>query len=726
MSSKITILKSFEHVEPYIELARLGADTSRDAFGFLPPKAYRQAAEQGKLFVAIDATGQFLGHLMFGGVFPHGKLMQIYTAPMFRKLGVARALIQQLIDYAQKRTFLSLSAKVASDLREANAFYEKMGFQTVRTLRGGKTRNRLLYHRIRDLDTPSLFDLMAPREHKRLPSLGISGNYSSKMPIYAIDLNVLFDVSKQRVRSKDAGMVIGAALSGDIRLVIAEEFIKELQRSSPNFPNDPILKFALEMKMLPMHDPRKTSSTEQELAGVIFPERVRQGILTPQDRSDLRHLATAIHHKVTGFITSENAILRAHDYLRSKHDLEVLGVSDFADAMATNDSTFSQTMAARTVDTELSSVPFSDSASSEMCSFLKALHVPPHVIKNALSRGDCLDPQRHIILKGGTGAIAFAAWGLTQTPHKIANAFVCADENTPAANTAIDYTLAQICKEASSGAPVLVHLQILPGHPVTRQIALAHGFRPEPGKEEHGTILHKVAIGDVIDEQSWGDIRRSLVSLIRAELPLAIPTYEGPDQRISIKTSSGQAQAIPLQELETLLSPTLILLPGRPGAVVSIKRVFADELLGTAEQFSLLIPPEAVFLKERVYYNTPRAASILASGTPILFYESSDGGGRKSIVAVGRATESRILTDDQVNSDTRRRGVLLDTGSFKNIGVSNKKLATYFDNIMPFKNPVRLAILRKIGCADRSNFVTARRVEPNHLIEVINEGLQHG
>lgn len=616
-----------------------------------------------------------------------------------------------------------MSAKVASDLSEANAFYERMGFQAVRTLRGGKTRDRLLYHRVCDLETPSLFDLMAAKEHEHLPSLGITGNFSSKPPIYAIDLNVFFDVSKQRVRSDDAGMVISAALSNDIRLVIAEEFIKELQRSSQKLPEDIHLKFALKIRTLPMPKPREIKGIEEKLAGIIFPERSQQGILTTQDISDLRHLATTIHHKITGFITSENAILRARDFLQSEYELEVLGVSDFADAMAASDNAFSMEMAARTEDTELSSVLLTDSTYSDVRYFLKAQHVPPKTIKGALSKGDYVSPQKHLILSGDTGIISFATWTLAQTPHKVTEVFLCADEGSSAVNTAIDYTLDRVSRESSSGAPALIHLQILPCHPVTRKVALAHGFRPEPGKEEHGTTLHKVAIGDVIDEQSWESIRRSLKALADVELPSNIPKYEAPNQRILIKTSSGQDEAIPLQELEVLLSPILILLPGRPSAVVSIKRFFADELLGTADQFSLLTPPEAVFLKERVYYNTPRAASILTPGTLILFYESSDGGGRKSIVAMGRTTESHLLTGNKVNSDTKRRGVL-DTKALKHIGGSETKLVTAFDNIMVFKKPVPLDKLREIGCADGANFVTAKRIEPHHLKRITNEGLK--
>lgn len=725
LSSNIRILKSFEDVEPYIDHARTGADTERDAFGFLPPNAYRQAAEQGKLFVAVDADGIFLGHLMFGGRFPHSKVIQIYTAPEFRKHGVAQTLMQELVDYAHDRAFLSLSAKVASDLEGANAFYERMGFQTVKTLRGGKTRDRFLYHRVRDLDTPSLFDLMVPKGQGHLPSLGISSKYSSKTPIYAIDLNVLFDVSKQRARSEEAGLVIRAATSGDIRLVIAEEFIKELQRSSHKFTNDPLLKFALKLKTLPAPKSQDIKDIEEELAPVIFPERLQKGILKTQDKSDLKHLATSIRHKITGFITSENAILRAHDYLRSEFGLEVLGVSDFADAMTTNDDIISPYMSTWTQDIELSSAPLTGSTSNNVRSFLKTQHVPPQITENALSQGDFISPQRHLTLRGKTSILSFAAWTLTHTPHKIAQVFLCADEDSPAANTAIDHTLDRICREVSSGASALIHLQILPGHPVTRKIALTHGFRPEPGNEEHGTTLHKVAIGAVIDELSWRNIRKSLTSLSNAELPPTIPEYEGPDQRISIKTSSGRVEEIPLQELETLLSPALILLPSRPGAIVPIRRVFADELLGTAEQFSLLALQEAVLLKERVYYSTPRAASILAPGTAILFYESSKGGGRKSIVAVGRATESHVLTEDQVNPDTKRKGVL-GAGDFKHIGVSETKLVTAFDNIMAFNNPVPLDKLREIGCVDGANFRTAKRIKPHLLTRIIHEGLKNG
>jgi ribosomal protein S18 acetylase RimI-like enzyme len=725
MSVAVKILKSYAEVEPYVELVRQGADSERDAFGFLPPDAYRQAAELGKLFVCTKENGEFLGHLMFGGVFPHAKVMQIYSVPRYRKLGVAKMLMDELISFTQERSYLDLSAKVASDLSGANNFYGSMGFQVVSTLAGGRTRKRLIYLRVRDLKTPSFFDLMSPAASASIPSLQISGGYNTKTPIYAIDLNVLFDVSKQRVREKEAGLVMKAAFSDDIRLVITEEFVKELVRTTGDFPNDPHLQLARQMNVLPEPKLELIKGIEQNLAEMVFPEKFAQDILSVQDISDIRHLATAIHHDITGFITSEKAILRAHEKFQSIYGIDVLGVSDFADAMATGDDSLLADQAALTKESELFSAPLTEERTKFANTFLSNLHVPPKTIEHSLSSGDSFSPQKHMVVSGVEGIVSFASWSMVQNPRKVANIHLYADESLQDAKTAIDHTLAQICGWASTGSPSRLHLRILPGHPATRKLALAHGFRPEPGQEEHGLALHKIAVGGVIDSNSWGKVVRSLKSLVGVQLPANIPNYVDPSQTIEVITPSGQSESIPLLEIESLLSPTFLLLPGRGGTIVSIKRVFADLLLGTSDQFSLLTPPEAVFLKNRVYYNTPRAAAIMRPGTPILFYESGEGGGRKSIVAIGRAVESHVLTKDQMGDDIKKRGVLDEQG-FQYIGLGTAKLATTFDNIMVFRNPVGLKRLREIGCADGANFVTARSVTPSHLQKIIAEGMSHG
>ncbi|MBT4700878.1 MAG: GNAT family N-acetyltransferase [Rhodospirillaceae bacterium] len=721
MSSDIRILKSYEDVEPFVDQVRQGADSERDALGFLPLNAYKQAAEQGKILVAVNSDNDFLGHLMFGGVYPHGKVMQIYSTPRYRHLGIAKALIIQLIDYAEEREFLSLSAKVASDLSEANAFYEKMGFQIVSTLPGGKSRERILYRRVRDLDTPSLFNFLKPRPHQRLPSFGLSGGFGTKTPIYSIDLNVLFDVSKQRMRSEEAGMIFKAGFSNEVRPVIAEEFAEELRRTSSNLPSDPHLQLALQMNILPAPKTGNSRNIVSRLAQIIFPERHQLDALTVQDKSDLKHIATAIHHDVAGFITNEKAILRARDQLLSEFHLDVLGVSDFADAMSPGHIDVELDQVARAADSEVVSSELTEKNFSEAKSYLEKLYVPPECLETALSKGDQISPHKHLILNVATSIISFASWSVSYSPRKLASVFLCADELSPIASTVIDHTLNQICREVSSGAPARLRLHILPGHPVTRKVALAHGFRPEPGNEEHGTILHKVAMGHVIDEGSWSKFRSDLKSLANVEVPLNPPAYQDSNQPIRITTAHGLKEVIPLNELETLLSPTLILLPGRHGAVASIRRIFSEELLGTGIQRSFFAKSEAVLLKERVFYSSVVNSTVLAPGTPILFYESAKDGGEGGIVALARSTDTITLALDQIKFKTRRKGVL-SAGDFASIGKGDTKLVTTIDSIMVFKQPISFARLRDIGCTDGANFFKARRIDPNHLNIVISEG----
>lgn len=326
--------------------------------------------------IDTDANGNYLGHLLFGGVFPNGKVMQIFAVPSARKRGVARMLLNELVNHAQKRQFLSLSAKVADDLREANAFYENSGFRVVSTRAGGKTRKRVINHRVRELETPSLFDLMDPQPHELLPNLGLSGKYTSWTPIYAIDLNVLFDVSKNRIRSEEAGMVFIAGQRNDIRPVVTEEFIVELERNAADFPNDPILHLARRMQTLPTPKKREVQKLENELAPIVFPERHSQNVLTKQDKSDLRHLAISIHHKVAGFVTSEKALHRAHQKLLLDFTLEIISPTDFADAIFSGNEKIDVTGFAQTPDAELISCELDDVSPPEARAFLMNRHIP--------------------------------------------------------------------------------------------------------------------------------------------------------------------------------------------------------------------------------------------------------------------------------------------------------------------------------------------------------------
>ena len=151
-----------------------------------------------------------------------------------RRGGVASALVSALVSYLESRGYIAVTAAVAADLAVAQAFYESRGFVARRVRDGGQARQRTIVLRSRELDTANLFALMAAPSvsGQGTVDLGLRLRSAFEAPLYVIDLNVLFDLTKQRARSAIANRLFGAALAHQVRLAAAPELIVELERTS--------------------------------------------------------------------------------------------------------------------------------------------------------------------------------------------------------------------------------------------------------------------------------------------------------------------------------------------------------------------------------------------------------------------------------------------------------------------------------------------------------------
>lgn len=184
-------------------------------------------------------------------------MQQIVVAKEHRRAGIATALINEVISQLEVRGYLSISAAVASDLPVAQAFYERCRFIARRSRPGGQARNRTIVLRARDLANESLLSILeVPTGSQTVVDLGLRLRGASQAPLYAIDLNVLFDVikSKNRPRSAVAQRLISAALGHQIRLAVAPEFIVELERTTKGQEVDPVLALARQLPRLPAFD----------------------------------------------------------------------------------------------------------------------------------------------------------------------------------------------------------------------------------------------------------------------------------------------------------------------------------------------------------------------------------------------------------------------------------------------------------------------------------------
>lgn len=147
-----------------LQSVQTNADSNRDALGFLPAQAYDQAARQGTLLVAVDrhpGEARYAGHILFGATYPHAKIFQVYVASEHRKHGIGRLLVQTLLEYLEEKQYLSVTAKVASEL-PSNAFWNSLKFKIVATKSGGMTRGRTINVRARQFNTPALFGYRRP------------------------------------------------------------------------------------------------------------------------------------------------------------------------------------------------------------------------------------------------------------------------------------------------------------------------------------------------------------------------------------------------------------------------------------------------------------------------------------------------------------------------------------------------------------------------------------
>ena len=719
---KIEILSKPDDVSAFIQQAQRAGDSEKEALGFLPERAYKEAADQGKLLIALaqDASGSsYAGHLLHGGVFPQVKIFQIFTVPQFRGNGVGRRLVETIVRSAERLQFMSVSAKVADDLT-ANAFWEHLGFEIVRTKKGGRTTGRTINVRVRELDTPRLFRLVAPPSDSSPQDLRLTSRLFDVSPIYVLDLNILFDLVKKRTYVNEVGRIVRASFNNLVRLAITDEFIRELERTSTPTPTDPILELALKLPRLQMPPSELASHIILELGTVLFPDAVASGTLRVQDQSDLVHLATAIHNKASGFVTSEKAILRARSILQSKYSLDVIGASEFADTVEPSDMEGTPEVRALSDGQVLQGRPVLEKDSPEIESFLFRMRCPQQLVQDVL-RPDPGRPHRRIVVTCEASVIAFGIWDVPSAVRLQVQTFLCVDEDHSAVGIAADFLLDSMSRESFADYPIQLSLRLLSGHVTTKRIAAAHGFRPD-ANESSGSSLQKIALGRGATPKNWISLCQQLKKGMEIELPASIPDYQSLEQSILIKGPTGQAVSISLEGIETLLSPAIFFLPGRSGAIVPIRRIYAADLIGGAKQLSLLVSPEAVLLRERVYFSNPRTARVLTKGIPVLFYESGRKGGSASVTAAARIVRSEIVSKDGANQELLRRGVL-DKKVLNKICLSKTFVATTIDNIMLFRNPVRLERLRTIGAIDGANLITARPLSAEQMIQIVEEGL---
>lgn len=697
------------HVWALVREVQSAADTDKEALGFLPRVAYEEAVQKGEITLAVcDEPGstRYAGHIWVSGTYPHARVVQLFVPQEYRGQRLATRLLRSAIQTAEAFGYLSIKANVAADL-PANRVYEHHGFEIARTRAGGRARNRQIHVRVRELATPTLFTYR-PTSSITLADADATPDVQ---PLYLIDLNVFFDATRKRRATPAAEKILAAALNNGVRLAVTAEFVKELQRSAIS-KDDPVLSFAKQLPSVSGPSRNEIETLALRLAQTVFPERALGGKLSTNDVSDLRHLAEAVLVGAAGFVTGEHAIIRAHALLREQHHLSVWSTEEFAGLVT---PAFEEVVARGDADHDLS---FREATlDREATTFLVDFGATTELISN-FSRRDAADKRfRYVSAREGGTLVAFSCYRAATGPSDEANLLLVANPRHPATPTAADYLVEHAVRASAVSRPSRVTLAHVSSQSMARRSAIANGFLAAGSGSD--APLRKIAIGRAITPSNWATLRTRLDNSTGLSLPIDCPAFENDEQEIRIALDGVQA-TISLSDLESMLAPGLLLLPGRPTAIVPIRRTWAEDLIGGA-QLGLFPKPEAAFRSRRVYFAGIANRYNLVRGRPIILYESGKRGGSGAAIAVARVSRAEVLSKAHAPESLLRAAVVRGS-QLDQLVKGTSVLAVWFDNIMRFDTPVSFQRMESLGMDDKTKLVKSHLLNFETAVQIVDAG----
>jgi GNAT superfamily N-acetyltransferase len=712
----IAILERYADIAPFVPHAVASADSDKNALGFFPGKVFSEFAQKEELLIAIEvrpAGPTYVGHLLYDARLPRAKVLQIFVAREMRKGGIAKMLLDRLKEHLTEHMFISVYASVAEDLVDANSFWHRNGFYVQRARAGGKTRGRTILVRCHELDSPQLF---AKSGISASNPLGLDVGLQGEKPIYLLDLNVLFDLGPRRARNESALDLFRAERHGSCQLALSSELRDELTRTAKSAPHsDPMHAWAAIFITFPVPT-GLDESLLRELGNLVFYKRAQHGNLTHNDLSDLKHLATAIHHRLAGFITNDSAVLDAAGALATRYGIHVTSPLAFQgpDEMALPDESF-ETQNVQTLS--LSALTQEDEA--ELRSFLLRVGVSDH---DVMTTWGAVDSNRRACARWAVWSNEELVGYLACPSHVVGSATVgriAVDETSPLSRGAALVLLTKLLDHASEAAPESVRLELPPRQAAVREIASLLGF----ARSDDGTVLSKLVFNRIVTVDNWERCRNELLTACQLRLPDRAPPVKSVDQQIELFRSDGNRVFIPLMALESHLSPALFCLPGRQAVITPIQRIFAERLLAHSGQGSLLPRARASLYAEKHYVSAERTLKFFARGTVILFYESSKDHGASAVVAVARVQRAYLKPSDTIDRGDLDPSVL-DFGTLGAIGNSKSKTVTAFDNVMLLPTKVPLSTLKQLGCGDANQLISTRPISAEQLRQILLQGLR--
>ena len=542
-------------------------------------------------------------------------------------------------------------------------------------------------------------------------------------PSYVIDLNVFFDV----VRSRDAGQsaqILRSALSHEIRLFVTKEFVHELERTSTDQSSDPVLAFARNLPTLPRVEPNQLQQIVTDLRTLLISAPPGPRKWSTNDTSDHTHIASSIHHRAFGFITSDSGVLRAAETIHVKYGLRVVSPSDVVDSLDTDDSSIHVPI---TITAQMQEIRVSDVNEGNRDRVLRFVSRRKNVAHDAASLlGESPGHSRpaSIVVSCADQIVGVGLWSASPGPGRDATLNLLVDEVQHGADRAIDHILRAAGNIGDRRCLWRFAVRLPRDQLRTRETALKRGFHPLEGRDRsEGIELVRIATTGVVVPQDWRRFALDFLSETGLHLPDVMPSYqELINTGIVLGRGNGRGSwTMSLFDFETFISPGMLIAPHRGGVIVPIKQTYAAELLPeTAWQPSLVSRHDAAFRLERAYFLRAGRHTLLPRGMLVVFYVSRE---RSQAVALARVTFAETLTKTQAVLNLSRQGVLTEAEIQQRANDRNEITVFTFDNVLKFPKGIDFTKLKQMGCVSGANLVTVQEISDEALECIVREFL---
>ena len=373
---------------------------------------------------------------------------------------------------------------------------------------------------------------------------------------------------------------------------------------------------------------------------------------------------------------------------------------------------------------------FKEDQREDVENFLMSFRVKKEHIPEILHPGMEPSPRIRIVAKIGNRILGVASWDNYKSLTREKILYLYVDENSIKSEMIIDHVLEASLRDSAIFTPMVITLNTGSEQPKTISTALKRGFLSTFGDNERKPLkeLRKFVFNGLITGKNWYDFKGKYEELTDLILPEKIPNINEFDNTgIIIKTKIGKYSCLSLFDFETLVSPGIVLCPGRDAIIVPIRKKYAKNFFKLSHtQLDLFFSPEALLHIEKAYFKSYRNASIFNKGKLVLFYISGSNGGSKEVIGCGRITYSEVISVDKAFLLLERQGVLSRDELLSIANKNNLIHAFTFDNYSSFHKKIPFSLLKSNELISGANLVTAECLSTKKLFKVCELGFSNG